>query len=78
MKKKPGISTKLPVATQDADCIVLVTDHLLFKDIIPTQITNMRSKNLVDTRNMLDHQVWRHAGFMVSVLGRKSSIEKTE
>jgi len=77
IKKEPGMSTKLPDATQDADCLVLVTDHLLFKDINPTQITNMRSKNLVDTRNILDHQVWRHAGFRVSVLGRTGSIEKT-
>jgi UDP-N-acetyl-D-mannosaminuronic acid dehydrogenase len=74
MKKEPIIPTKFSEMTQDADCLVLVTDHLVFKDIDPRQIINMRSKNLVDTRNMLDHRVWEQAGFTVSILGRKNTV----
>jgi UDP-N-acetyl-D-mannosaminuronic acid dehydrogenase len=70
MKKEPMISTKLSDVTMDADCLVLVTDHTIFKDIDPKRITNMRSKNLFDTRNMLDQRVWEQAGFTVRGLGR--------
>lgn len=70
MKKEPMISTELSDVTMDADCLVLVTDHLVFTDIDPKRITNMRSKNLFDTRNMLDQRVWEQAGFTVSGLGR--------
>lgn len=70
MKKEPMISTKLSDVTMDADCLVLVTDHQVFMDIDPKRITNMRSKNLFDARNMLDHTVWQQAGFTVRGLGR--------
>jgi len=70
MKNEPMISAELSDVTKDADCLVLVTDHQVFKDINPKQITNMRTKNLFDTRNILDHAVWEQAGFIVRVLGR--------
>ena len=70
MKNNPAISTDLSILTHDADCLVLVTDHDIFKTIDPANITNMRSKNLVDTRNLLDHELWEKNGFNVTVLGR--------
>ena len=70
MKKEPMISGKLSEATKDADCVVVVTDHTAFKDIDPKKITNMRSKNLYDTRNILNTKVWEQAGFKVRGLGR--------
>jgi UDP-N-acetyl-D-mannosaminuronate dehydrogenase len=70
MKKEPMISKKLSDVTMDADCLVLVTDHQVFMDIDPKRITNMRSKNLFDARNMLDQTVWQQAGFTVRGLGR--------
>jgi UDP-N-acetyl-D-mannosaminuronic acid dehydrogenase len=70
MKKEPMSSVTLSDVTKGADCLVLVTDHTLFKDIDPKQITNMRSKKLFDTRNMLDQRAWEQAGFIVYVLGR--------
>lgn len=70
MKKEPMRSTELSAVTKDADCLVLVTDHTIFKNIDPKKITNMRSKNLFDTRNMTDQKNWEHAGFTVRVLGR--------
>lgn len=69
IKDDPQISTNLDDVTMDANCLVLVTNHQVFKQINPNEITNMRSKNLVDTRNMLDHDNWKQQGFRVSVLG---------
>ncbi|MBN1281153.1 MAG: nucleotide sugar dehydrogenase [Candidatus Thermoplasmatota archaeon] len=70
MKNKPLVSTQLSEVTKDADCVVLVTDHLMFKDIDPRHITNMRSKHLFDTRNILNHKAWEDAGFTVHILGK--------
>jgi len=70
IKDDPEISTDLSVVTHDADCLVLVTDHDVFKTIDPAEITNMRSKNLVDTRNLVDHKKWKDNGFSVTILGR--------
>lgn len=69
MKNKPKISTDLEKVTDDADCIVLVTDHDVFKEIKPDQIKNMKNKRLIDTRNILDYKRWEEAGFTVKVLG---------
>ena len=55
-------------ALNGSDCIVLITDHDQFKDIDPTALI-MRSKNMVDTRNHLDHKRWRAAGFNVKLMG---------
>lgn len=58
-------------AVKNSDCIVLITDHKVFKDVDPVKIGNlMRTKNLVDTRNILDHEKWKKAGFTVEVLGK--------
>ncbi len=55
---------------QDADCVVLLTDHNEFNAIIPEDAAKaMRHAILFDTRNVLDHAAWRKAGFQVAVLG---------
>jgi len=60
----------LEEAVKDSDCIVLITDHPEFKEINPKEISAvMRNKNIVDTRNMLDVERWKEAGFRVKVLG---------
>jgi len=60
----------LDEAVKGSDCIVIIADHDIFKDIGPKKIAKlMRSKNIVDTRNLLDHEKWRKAGFRVKVLG---------
>jgi UDP-N-acetyl-D-mannosaminuronic acid dehydrogenase len=61
---------RLEEAVKDSDCIVLITDHPEFKAIDPEKISAlMRNKNVVDTRNMLDTERWKEAGFKVKVLG---------
>ena len=60
----------LDEAVKDSDCIVIITDHSKFKDIDPGEISKlMRKKFIVDSRNILDQDKWRKAGFKVKVLG---------
>jgi UDP-N-acetyl-D-mannosaminuronic acid dehydrogenase len=60
----------LEESVRGSDCIVLITDHLEFKDFDPKEISALtRTKNVVDTRNMLDAERWNEAGFSVKVLG---------
>ena len=57
-------------AVEDSDCLVIITDHSKFKDIDPREISKlMRAKNVVDSRNILDKEIWKKAGFNVRVLG---------
>lgn len=51
-------------ATKGSDCIIVLTDHSSFKQLDPTTIfTNMRSKNILDTRNIVDKDKWVKEGF---------------
>ena len=60
----------LEEAVRGSDCMVLITDHKVFKKINPKVISSlMRNKNVVDTRNILDGQRWKEDGFSVKVLG---------
>lgn len=60
----------LKEAIKNSDCLILLTDHDLFKETDPVEVAPLlRTKNLVDTRNILDHQKWRHQGFTVRILG---------
>jgi len=58
----------LEKAVESSDCIIVLADHDAFKNIDPAKI-KMRTKNLIDTRNILDHERWRQAGFRVRILG---------
>jgi UDP-N-acetyl-D-mannosaminuronic acid dehydrogenase len=61
----------LDAALGGADCVVLLTDHAEYRDISPERAAGlMRRPVLYDTRNQLDHDAWRAAGFTVRVLGR--------
>jgi UDP-N-acetyl-D-mannosaminuronic acid dehydrogenase len=55
---------------READCVLLLTDHNDYKYLNPRQVAKlMRNPVLFDTRNLLDHEDWRAAGFRVKVLG---------
>jgi UDP-N-acetyl-D-mannosaminuronic acid dehydrogenase len=70
VKKFKYAILNLEEAVEDSDCIVIITDHTKFKDIDPGEISKlMRKKFIVDSRNILDHDKWRKAGFNVKVLG---------
>ena len=60
----------LDESIKDSDCIILITDHDMFKNIDPLEISKlMRNKNVVDARSILDINRWQNAGFKVKVLG---------
>ncbi|HOZ46471.1 MAG TPA: nucleotide sugar dehydrogenase [Candidatus Hydrogenedentes bacterium] len=70
VKASPIDLTGLEECFQDADCVVLLTDHNDYKYLNPRQLAKlMRTPRLFDTRNVLDHEDWRQAGFEVRVLG---------
>jgi len=57
-------------AIKDSDCILILTDHSDFKTIDIDKIKDlMRNKILVDTRNCVNHNKWKEAGFKVKVMG---------
>jgi UDP-N-acetyl-D-mannosaminuronic acid dehydrogenase len=68
VKDYPGNTSTLDEAVKDSDCLILVTDHDIFKEIDPEKLS-MRHKNLLDTRNILNHKIWRDAGYKVKILG---------
>ncbi|MFW6048436.1 MAG: nucleotide sugar dehydrogenase [Candidatus Natronoplasma sp.] len=55
-------------SVKDSDCILIVTDHDEFKEIDPGEI-EMRNKNIIDSRNIIDKERWEKAGFDVNVVG---------
>ena len=71
IRNNPEVSNDLERVTEHADCLVLITDHTLFKSLDPRQFLQMRTKKLIDTRNILNHDDWRQAGFDVRILGKK-------
>lgn len=61
---------ELEEALQDADAILVLTDHKAFHEYQPEQLsTFMRSKVLIDTKNALSREKWEKAGYSVYVLG---------
>jgi len=61
----------LKEAFKDSDCAVLVTDHNEFKSLSPERLGQfMRTKQVIDTRHILDLKKWQEAGFHVKLLGK--------
>jgi len=61
-------------AINQSDCLVLITDHTKFKNIAPQKIAGlMRTKKIVDTRNSLNIEAWKKAGFNVRLLGSEKN-----
>jgi len=68
VKQFPYPLLDLDDAMEGSDCVILVTDHTNFKSLDPAKLS-MRTKNLFDTRNILDSNKWQESGFKVKVLG---------
>ncbi len=58
----------LEESVRESDCILIVTDHDEFKEIDPKNL-EMRNKNIIDSRNMIDKDLWIEAGFDVKIMG---------
>ena len=70
VKNSPLEMASIEECFQNADCVVLLTDHSDYKYLNPVQLAKLvRTPIVFDTRNLLDHDEWRSAGFQVKVLG---------
>jgi UDPglucose 6-dehydrogenase len=59
------------VAVKDADAILHLTEWKEYRELDPSVIGQLvKSKFLIDGRNMLDRDKWRSAGWRVHALGR--------
>jgi len=70
VQQYPGNFSTLEEAIKNSNCLVLVADHDAFKEIDPKKLL-MKHKNLIDTRNFLNHKLWRDAGYKVKILGNE-------
>ena len=62
--------SSLDETVKDADILLLVTDHADYRYLAPEELgKRMRRKVLFDTRNFLDAERYRSAGFEVHTLG---------
>jgi len=60
----------------DASLIVLLTDHTGYFSIEPEKISQVvKDKIVFDTRNYLNHKLWKSSGFEVHVIGSDSRNE---
>jgi UDP-N-acetyl-D-mannosaminuronic acid dehydrogenase len=56
---------------QDADCIVILTNHSDYQFLNPRLVAGkMRHPILFDARNCVNHEDWLEAGFQVEIIGR--------
>jgi UDP-N-acetyl-D-mannosaminuronic acid dehydrogenase len=63
----------LKEAFKDSDCLVVLTDHDEFSYIYPKELAGlMRTRQVYDTRNCLDKQLWESNGFKYYLLGAGS------
>ena len=58
-------------ACTNADVIAVLTEWDDFRWVAPTDVAEVvRSKQIVDARNLLDRSEWRRAGFEYQGIGR--------
>jgi UDP-N-acetyl-D-mannosaminuronic acid dehydrogenase len=66
----PAPLLPLEQALREADAIALLVDHHEFRALdVDLAARLVRTRQVLDVRNTLDHARWRSAGFEVSVLG---------
>ena len=66
--------TNLEDAFVASDAVVVLAEHKEFKYLSAAELGQlMRTRQLLDTRNCLNHSNWQEAGFRVKVLGRASN-----
>ena len=66
----------LSEATAGSDCIVVLTDHDCFRRLDPAAF-QVRTRFVIDARNILDHGKWADQGFGVRVLGDGTPVQQT-
>jgi UDP-N-acetyl-D-mannosaminuronic acid dehydrogenase len=65
-----GQTQILEDAVRDSDLILLLVNHERFKSCDPVKLSRiMRRRTVLDTKNGLDHEAFRKAGFLTYLLG---------
>ncbi len=63
----------LEEAVEGSDCIVVLTDHSEFREMDPSKIdSKVSSRKILDTRNIINLDLWKNNGFNVYTIGRAS------
>ncbi|MEG6617378.1 nucleotide sugar dehydrogenase [Peptococcaceae bacterium 1198_IL3148] len=63
-------SIELEECLDHADCVLITVDHTNFKSLNPEVFSLLvANKLIIDTKNIIDHDVWEKAGFEVILLG---------
>lgn len=63
-------ASSLEEVLEGADCVVLLVDHNVFRELTPQQVaTIMPGRVAVDTRGVWDRAAWEAASFELHVLG---------
>jgi UDP-N-acetyl-D-mannosaminuronic acid dehydrogenase len=69
----PAPLFSLEEAVVDAEVVVLLVDHSVFKDIDPTELaSHVARRRVLDARGFLNRAAWEASGFEVDVLGTPS------
>lgn len=64
----------LPQAVARAEVVLVLTEWEQFKVMTPQDLNNLvKTKHILDARNVLDPQVWLEAGWNYRALGRKAA-----
>ena len=65
-----GMVDSLDEAIMGADCVLILTNHDQFRDLLPDVVgSKMRHRIMIDTRYIANSTQWREAGFLVHTLG---------
>ncbi len=59
----------LESSVEGSDCLVLLVNHEEFLDLDPRSFSTMRTRNLIDCRNFLNHKKFHTQNFTVRILG---------
>ncbi len=67
----------LEEAVEGSDCIVVLTDHSEFSEMSPSKIYDkISNRRILDTRNIINVDLWENSGFDVYTIGRTFSIKQ--
>jgi len=71
------LSDSVEDCARESDCLLLLTDHDAYRSLEPRRLKPLvRTPNLIDTRNLLDHAAWEEAGFAVVLLGQGGRLRR--
>jgi UDP-N-acetyl-D-mannosaminuronic acid dehydrogenase len=69
----------LEEAVEGSDCIVVLTDHSEFREMEPSGfLEKMSNFNVLDTRKIINIEIWNNTGFNTSVMGKAQQKKDTK